>query len=321
MGHDGDLMAARLDVEEIREHIGADSLAFLSLDGMMRAIGNGDGGDDGLLQRLLHRPLPARGRRGAGQAELRGRPGVMRVAVIGGGGREQAIAWACRRHGHDVTIAPTSSTTSTAADSTSSSPARRRRSSPASPTSAPRRGVPCFGPTAELARLESSKGYARRAGRRRSASPARASPASTPATPTARGVVATSSARPVVVKLDGLAAGKGVIVPADRAETRGRDPHARRRGPIVLEERLTGPECSLLALCDGTHRASPLPLAQDHKRIGEGDTGPNTGGMGAYAPAPVPLRRRRARWRRSSSRCSTTSPPPARRTSACSTPG
>ena len=58
-------------------------------------------------------------------------------------------------------------------------------------------------------------------------------------------------------------------------------------GPFLLEERLVGPECSLLALCDGV-RAVALPLAQDHKRLGEGDTGPNTGGMGAYAPAPVP---------------------------------
>ena len=73
MGHDGDLMAARLTVAEIRERIGADSLAFLSLEGMMRAVGNDDGAEDGLLQRLLHRPLPARGRRGPGQAELRGR--------------------------------------------------------------------------------------------------------------------------------------------------------------------------------------------------------------------------------------------------------
>ncbi len=57
--------------------------------------------------------------------------------------------------------------------------------------------------------------------------------------------------------------------------------------PFLLEERMSGPECSLIALCDGT-TAVALPLAQDHKRIGEGDTGPNTGGMGAYAPAPVP---------------------------------
>ncbi len=91
--------------------------------------------------------------------------------------------------------------------------------------------------------------------------------------------------RPVVVKLDGLAAGKGVTVPDGEAATI--EAIRSTTGPFLLEERLRGPECSLLALCDGV-RAVALPLAQDHKRLGEGDTGPNTGGMGAYAPAPVP---------------------------------
>jgi phosphoribosylaminoimidazole synthetase len=89
----------------------------------------------------------------------------------------------------------------------------------------------------------------------------------------------------VVVKLDGLAGGKGVAVPTDDAETEAAIRAAG--GTFVLEERMQGPECTLLALCDG-RTARPLPLSQDHKRIGEGDTGPNTGGMGAYAPAPVP---------------------------------
>ena len=103
MGHDGDLMAARLTVDEIRERIGADSLAFLSLEGMMRARRQRRRQRGRLLQRLLHRPLPARGRRGPGQAQLRGRARLMRV--VGhrrAAGGEQAIAWACRRHGHDV---------------------------------------------------------------------------------------------------------------------------------------------------------------------------------------------------------------------------
>ena len=96
-----------------------------------------------------------------------------------------------------------------------------------------------------------------------------------------------SIGRSVVVKLDGLAAGKGVIVPADDDETIESIRTTAALGPFVLEERLHGPECSLLVLCDGTVGRA-LPIAQDHKRIGEGDTGPNTGGMGAYAPAPVP---------------------------------
>ena len=124
-----------------------------------------------------------------------------------------------------------------------------------------------------------------------------------------------------MVKLDGLAAGKGVIVPdTPTPRPRRRSATAAGPGPFVLEERLTGPECSLLALCDG-RTAVALPLAQDHKRIGEGDTGPNTGGMGAYAPAPVPydadelIAHVRAADRRPLRRGR------ARRTSACSTPG
>ena len=81
-------------------------------------------------------------------------------------------------------------------------------------------------------------------------------------------------------------------MPADDAETEAAIRSTALLGPFVLEERLTGPECSLLALCDGT-TAVALPLAQDHKRIGEGDTGPNTGGMGAFAPGSRGIRRRR----------------------------
>ncbi|MEZ5258683.1 MAG: phosphoribosylamine--glycine ligase [Ilumatobacteraceae bacterium] len=92
---------------------------------------------------------------------------------------------------------------------------------------------------------------------------------------------------PIVVKLAGLAAGKGVIVPESDEETEAAIRRLIARGEIVLEERLTGPECSLLAMCDGVTSVA-LPIAQDHKRIHEGDTGPNTGGMGAYAPAPIP---------------------------------
>src|SRR6185295_3671408 len=87
---------------------------------------------------------------------------------------------------------------------------------------------------------------------------------------------------PIVVKQDGLAAGKGVIVPSDEDETIAAISALCALGPVVLEERLVGPEFSLMALCDGKV-ARALPIAVDHKRIGEGDTGPNTGGMGAYA--------------------------------------
>ncbi len=208
----------------------------------------------------------------------------MRVAVIGGGGREQAIAWSCRRHGHDVVIAPRLDDVDlTVTDLVIPGPEAALVAGAADACAAA--GVPCFGPTAELAALESSKGFARQL----------ATSLGIPGPAFARfdahdvdGALAWwhELGRPVVVKLDGLAGGKGVTVPTDDAETeaaiRGAD------GAFVLEERMSGPECSLLALCDG-RTAVALPLAQDHKRIGEGDTGPNTGGMGAYAPAPIPF--------------------------------
>jgi phosphoribosylamine--glycine ligase len=88
-----------------------------------------------------------------------------------------------------------------------------------------------------------------------------------------------------VIKADGLAAGKGVTVAATRDEAE-RAIEAAGDGPMVIEEFLKGEEASLFALVDG-ETTVPLASAQDHKRVGEGDTGPNTGGMGAYAPAPV----------------------------------
>ena len=90
---------------------------------------------------------------------------------------------------------------------------------------------------------------------------------------------------PVVIKADGLAAGKGVTVAMSREEAEAAI-DAAGDGPMVIEEFLDGEEASLFALVDG-ETAVPLASAQDHKRVGEGDTGPNTGGMGAYAPAPV----------------------------------
>jgi phosphoribosylamine---glycine ligase len=98
---------------------------------------------------------------------------------------------------------------------------------------------------------------------------------------------------PVVVKADGLAAGKGVVVASDRAEAEAavRETMVDRRfgaagARVVIEECLTGPEVSLFVLCDGA-RALPLGTAQDHKRVFDGDRGPNTGGMGAFAPSPL----------------------------------
>jgi phosphoribosylamine--glycine ligase len=146
-------------------------------------------------------------------------------------------------------------------------------------------GVPVFGPTAAAARLESSKSFAKEV--------ADASGAPTAAwarfddLAAARAHVESAGA-PIVVKADGLAAGKGVTVAETVADALAAldaifmTPEAA----VVIEAFMTGEEASLFVLCDGV-TAAPFGSAQDHKRAFDGDTGPNTGGMGAYAPAPV----------------------------------
>ena len=143
-------------------------------------------------------------------------------------------------------------------------------------------GIAVFGPDAAAAQLEGSKGFTKDLCRAN-------------AIPTAGYVRANRAADakasldrfgiPVVIKADGLAAGKGVTVALSRAEAEAAIDEAGD-GPLVIEEFLEGEEASLFALVDG-ETAVALASAQDHKRVGEGDTGPNTGGMGAYAPAPV----------------------------------
>ncbi|MEQ9161467.1 MAG: hypothetical protein RLN74_02095, partial [Ilumatobacter fluminis] len=208
----------------------------------------------------------------------------MRVVVIGRGGREHAIAWACEEHGHTVSLADDlGELTADDVDLVIPGPEAALVDGVADECSF--RKIPCFGPTSKQARIESSKGFSRHL----------ADSLGVPGPVYERfeeldadGAIdwLRGFGKPVVVKLDGLAAGKGVIVPADDDETEAAIRSTAKLGPFVLEERISGPECSLLALCDG-NSAVALPLAQDHKRIGEGDTGPNTGGMGAYAPAPV----------------------------------
>lgn len=143
-------------------------------------------------------------------------------------------------------------------------------------------GFAVFGPNAAAARLEGSKGFTKdlcKANRIPTADYVRVESVG-------EALAALDSfSLPVVIKADGLAAGKGVTVAITRAEAEA----AIRAGgdePLVIEEFLEGEEASLFALVDGDS-ALPLASAQDHKRVGEGDTGPNTGGMGAYAPAPV----------------------------------
>jgi phosphoribosylamine--glycine ligase len=147
------------------------------------------------------------------------------------------------------------------------------------------RGIAAFGPSRAAARLEGSKEFAKEVMRA----------AGVPTAPwsTVDDVDAGMAAierYPVVLKFDGLAAGKGVVLAADEAEARATLEAflvERRFGPgrVVVEECLVGEELSLLALCDGV-RAVPMAPAQDYKRIFDGDEGPNTGGMGSYSPVP-----------------------------------
>ncbi len=150
-------------------------------------------------------------------------------------------------------------------------------------------GIPAFGPSAAAARLEGSKGFTKdlcaRAG-----------------IPTAAYVRCTSADEahavlegfsiPVVIKADGLAAGKGVIIAETRADAEAAiadmfdGAFGGAGAEVVIEEFMTGEEASFFALSDGTDVIA-FGSAQDHKRVGDGDTGPNTGGMGAYSPAPV----------------------------------
>jgi phosphoribosylamine--glycine ligase/phosphoribosylaminoimidazole synthetase len=144
-------------------------------------------------------------------------------------------------------------------------------------------GIAVFGPSRAAARLETSKAFCRDfAARHGIPSPASAA-FSGPGAPAAARAWADAQPFEVVVKADGLAAGKGVVVPTTPAERDAAIDRLGATGAIVLEERLRGEEVSLLVFTDGTTIA-PMPPARDHKRIGEADTGPNTGGMGVYAP-------------------------------------
>ncbi|BBU20907.1 phosphoribosylamine--glycine ligase [Mycobacterium xenopi] len=149
-------------------------------------------------------------------------------------------------------------------------------------------GVACFGPSKDAARIEGSKAFAKKvmaaAGVRTAASEIIDNPAHLDAALARFGVAAGDPAW--VVKDDRLAAGKGVVVTPDREVARAHAAGLLEAGhPVVLESYLDGPEVSLFSLVDG-RTVVPMLAAQDFKRVGDGDTGPNTGGMGAYAPLP-----------------------------------
>ena len=151
-------------------------------------------------------------------------------------------------------------------------------------------GIKVFGPSKAAARLEGSKGFTKDLCREH-AIPTAAYERFGDAV-AAKGYIATRNRLPIVVKADGLAAGKGVIIAQSQTEADAAidacfsGAFGVAGAEVVIEEFLEGEEASFFVLCDGVN-ILPLPAAQDHKRVGDGDTGPNTGGMGAYSPAAV----------------------------------
>ncbi len=244
----------------------------------------------------------------------------MKVLVIGGGGREHALAWklAASPKVQRVFVAPGNA--GTAADlRLSNLPltdiaalaefARAEKVAltvvgPEGPLAAGivdafrARGLRIFGPTRAAARLESSKAFAKAFMQRHGIPTAGFAAFTEPAAAHAHvdAEAASNRGAPIVVKADGLAAGKGVVVAISAAEAHaaidamlpaGGDSDARAGDAgVVIEQFLEGEEASFIVLCDGKS-VLPLATSQDHKRLEDGDRGPNTGGMGAYSPAPV----------------------------------
>ena len=225
----------------------------------------------------------------------------MRTLVIGSGGREHALALALSRDpGVDaVHVAPGNPGTAAVAQLHAVDPLDGAAVAtlaadqsvdlvvigPEAPLVAGvadavrARGIACFGPSREAARIEGSKAFAKQV-------------MAAAEVPTGLARICTSAEEvtdavdafgpPYVVKDDGLAGGKGVVVTEDRSAALA---HAAGCDRVLVEEFLSGPEVSLFAVTDGSTVVPMLP-AQDFKRVGDGDTGPNTGGMGAYAPVP-----------------------------------
>lgn len=237
----------------------------------------------------------------------------MRVLVIGSGGREHALVWKLKQSPlvDEVYAAPGNGGTAREdavnidirADDIAGLVTFARREEIGLVVPGPElaltlgitdamkeAGIPCFGPDGYCARLEGSKAFAKNIMQR--AGVPTAACAVFEDLDAARAHVQKVGA-PLVVKADGLAAGKGVVVAQTTEEAlaalddiMGRKAFGAAGSRVVIEECLIGEEASFLCLCDGL-RAVPLPSAQDHKAVYDGDKGPNTGGMGAYSPAPI----------------------------------
>ena len=225
----------------------------------------------------------------------------LRVLVIGSGGREHAISLALSRDPAVVELhaAPGNPGTAELGDNHPANPLDGYAVAslagqlgvnlvvvgPEAPLVAGvadavrEKGIACFGPSATAAQLEGSKAFAKQVMAAAGVPTARSRDCRTPAEVDQ---ALSEFGAPFVVKDDGLAAGKGVVVTSDRQTAVD---HAAKCGRVVIEEFLDGPEVSLFGITDG-RTVRPLQPAQDFKRVGDGDTGPNTGGMGAYTPLP-----------------------------------
>jgi phosphoribosylamine--glycine ligase len=234
----------------------------------------------------------------------------MRILVIGSGGREHALVWKLQRDGHEVVCAPGNAGISRVAECVEISPedieavaalATKRGFDltvvgPEAPLVAGisdefrRRGLPVFGPNREAAQLEGSKAFSKTLMRQCGIPTARFTAFTNPAT--AKFFIA-AKRFPLVIKASGLALGKGAVVVRSRAEADALiDDFMVRRtvgdggATVVIEDFLVGEEASIIGITDG-ERVFYLAPSQDHKALLDLDQGPNTGGMGAYAPAPI----------------------------------
>jgi phosphoribosylamine---glycine ligase len=235
----------------------------------------------------------------------------MKILIVGSGGREHALAWRLKQSSRvtDIVCAPgnpgmaaIARCENVAADNIEGQVALAKLERPHLVIVGPEgplvagladklrtADIPVFGPSARAAILEGSKGYSKdfmakygipTAAYGRFTEPAKAK------------AFLDGFRPPYVLKADGLAAGKGVVIAQSRAEAETEidamlgGKFGQASASLVIEEFMEGEEASYFALCDG-ETAVPLAGAQDHKRVGDGDTGPNTGGMGAYSPAPI----------------------------------
>ena len=238
----------------------------------------------------------------------------MKILIVGSGGREHALAWRLKQSPRvtEIMAAPgnpgiarIATCVPVAADNIEGLVALAKQERPNLVIVGPEvplvmgladklraMDVPVFGPSAKAAMLEGSKGFSKDFMAKHDIPTARYRRFNTEQAADAKAYLETFDGPPYVLKADGLAAGKGVVIAETKAEAEAEiddmlgGKFGAASASLVIEEFMHGEEASFFALCDG-ETAVALAGAQDHKRVGDGDTGPNTGGMGAYSPAPI----------------------------------